>query len=108
MKKNKTTRIGYKILYKKLENTFNIIKSNQKYGELVWSNGNDTYPVQRWFQFKEAYSLKLLSFSLTDWGIDILKIKKVLDPFCGTGTTFLALQELAKEYGVTNIKCFGF
>jgi len=47
----------YLDIYTDLEKKYLVIDSIKKYKSLVWSNGNATYPIQRWFQFKEAYSL---------------------------------------------------
>lgn len=94
--------------YQRLEERFPVFEADGKYSGLVRANGNGTAPVQRWFHFKEAYSLDLLETLLTDWDIPGRSIHKILDPFCGVGTTLLASQMLAKKQGNTSLEAIGF
>ncbi|MGB9719406.1 MAG: hypothetical protein ACPL06_02305 [Candidatus Anstonellales archaeon] len=45
-------------------------------------------PLYNWFYYKEAFSPELVFHFIEKW-----KPKKILDPFCGIGTTLLASKE---------------
>lgn len=94
-------------LYTNLEKNFALIDSTQTYADLVTASTNRQYPVQRWFHLKEAYSLDLLETLLIEWNIPVSSIRRILDPFCGTGTSLLAAQKLAKKSGQTNMLAVG-
>lgn len=68
-------------------------KSYHHLKELVNFSGYDRYPVQRWFKYREGFSVDLVKEFIQ--GIN----GKVLDPFCGSGTTLLA----AKELGLSSV-----
>jgi len=62
----------------------------EKYKHLVTFKDNKTEPVHRWFTFKEGFSHKLLANVVDDF---LLKQpRKLLDPFCGSGTSLLSWQ----------------
>jgi len=50
-------------------------------------------PIHRWFKFREGYSLDLIIDILSDGFSD----GRILDPFCGCGTTLLAAKMLGHE-----------
>jgi len=56
-------------------------------------------PFYRWYIYKHGYSRKLVHEIISLLGLK--KGQKVLDPFCGGGTTLLATSEL-------HIKCVGY
>ena len=93
--------------YAEIEATFTVIDGSQTYATLVTASQNQQYPIQRWFHLKEAYSLDLLGTLLVDWKVDTGSIHRVLDPFCGTGTSLLALQKLAKDTGRKDLHVVG-
>ena len=93
--------------YKDIEERFVLINPNSHYADLVTASANQSYPVQRWFHFKEAFSLDLLQTLITDWGIESRSIKRVLDPFLGTGTSLLAVQRLAKKLHRRDLQAVG-
>lgn len=93
--------------YKALESRFPIMEGDDKYSMLVTANGNQSFPVQRWFHLKEAYSINLLKALFSDLEIYTGSIHRVLDPFCGVGTTLLAVQNWAKESGETDLEVMG-
>jgi hypothetical protein len=62
--------------------------SGKSFGEQVHFQSAHKTPVQRWFPYREGYSI-----SLVDTFIKGLKIKgNVFDPFAGSGTTLLAAR----------------
>lgn len=93
--------------YHAVEKRFRVIDCCDKYSRLVTADGNQGYPVQRWFHLKEAFSLSLLPTLLADWKIPPESVHRVLDPFCGVGTTLLAVQRLAKAQNRKDIEAVG-
>jgi DNA modification methylase len=93
--------------YQLLEQSFPLKDIDAKYTNLVTANGNQQFPVQRWFHLKEAFSIDLLEILLTDWNIPSESVCRILDPFCGIGTTLLASQKLAKKHARTDIEAIG-
>ncbi len=93
--------------YRELENQFQMSEACETYANLVRANGNSAYPIQRWFHFKEAYSIELLETLLLNWRVRGDNINRVLDPFTGVGTTLLACQRLAHKTGNTSLQFTG-
>lgn len=81
--------------FRGVERTLPLVQG-PKYADLVVGSSNEQYPVHRWFRFKEAFSADLLAtvLRLVANGQRSLKI---LDPFCGVGTSLVAAQELAGQ-----------
>jgi SAM-dependent methyltransferase len=52
-------------------------------------------PIFNWFHYKEGYSPGLIDYCLK--GRDYTKVEKILDPFCGVGTTLLRSKQLGFE-----------
>jgi len=73
-------------LYKKLENIFPV-KSIPAFESLVNFSTRSSHPIHKWFFYREGYSPILISNCLKKERIE--KGKKVIDPFCGGGTTLL-------------------
>jgi hypothetical protein len=57
----------------------------------VTFKGNFDYPIHRWFRLTPSFSPELVADILTHWNLPVGA--KVLDPFCGVGTTPLVCQE---------------
>jgi len=93
--------------YEKLEKQISLVDSRDKYADLVTASTNHEYPVQRWFHLKEAFSLDLLETLIADWRIPSRFIRRVLDPFCGTGTSLLSVQKFARKTGYTDLQAVG-
>lgn len=82
------------IIFNKLENDISFINADSL-GELVHFQNSNQTPIQRWFSYREGYSVELVKFF-----IDTLNIKGlVFDPFVGSGTTLLA----ARQNGIESI-----
>lgn len=66
------------------------VRSKPEFANLVNFSDYKEHPVHRWFKYREGYSTTLIK--------NILESKKnlrrVLDPFCGSGTTLIASKEL--------------
>src|SRR5436853_5308467 len=58
---------------------------------LVVYGDNDSKPVHNWFRFKEGYSADLLANVLVMLQ-DLQPKIRLLDPYCGSGTTLLSAQ----------------
>ncbi|MBD3209979.1 hypothetical protein GF318_01205 [Candidatus Micrarchaeota archaeon] len=63
-------------------------------GNLMTFEHSKKEPVHRWFWYKEGFSPEIV-----DYCIGSKRPGKILDPFCGAGTTLLA----AKEKGIDSI-----
>ena len=86
--------------FRKAEKRSRFEQSSQ-YEGLVVPSANDRSPVHRWFRFKESFSADLLRVVLEDLNPRRRKLR-LLDPFCGVGTTLIAAQELQlKGYDIT-------
>lgn len=71
--------------------------SNTNYSNLVTFNSNKHEEMHSWFYYKQGFSSKLLPWIADKYLIP--KNSKVLDPFCGIGTSLLS----AKENGYSSI-----
>src|SRR5712692_10416120 len=72
------------------------------YEGMFVSIANERLPVHRWFRFKESFSPDLLKAAIEDLRLEVGKSLRMLDPFCGVGTSLVAAQELQKEgYAIT-------
>jgi DNA modification methylase len=103
-----TNRVGGLLQhYSQLESQYHLIDCSDQYKTLVTATTNHDYPVQRWFHLKEAYSIDLLENLVDDWRIDPRSIRRVLDPFCGIGTTLLSVEKIAKKWGLDDLSIVG-
>lgn len=93
--------------YAVLESRYKVTDCTATIGNLVTASTNKQYPVQRWYHFKEAFSLELLETLIEKWQIPADGVNRVLDPFCGTGTSLLAVQRLNKKLGRSDITAVG-
>jgi tRNA G10 N-methylase Trm11 len=74
-----------------------IVEERLDLGRLVTFLPNKRLPIHNWFYFKEAFSRDFVTLMLSHFHID--KGMRLLDPFCGVGTTLLT----AKERGVNSV-----
>ncbi len=84
------------ILLRKLDQEFPATSLNG-FSDLVHYAPSAEEPIHRWFPYREGYSTKLVEELIRS----LPKKAKILDPFCGCGTTLLAAQSLGHE-------CLGF
>jgi len=73
------------------------VEENLALGRLVTFVPNKRVPIHNWFYFKEGFSKDFVLLMLKELGVR--KNERVLDPFCGVGTTMLA----AKEVGTNSL-----
>ncbi|MDB6242122.1 DNA methyltransferase [Lactobacillus amylovorus] len=64
------------------------VKKDDKYGKLVHFQNNRFTPYQRWFQYREGYSYKLVDKFIKKFNPNSL----IFDPFVGSGSTLLAAR----------------
>ena len=81
-------------VFRKVERRLPLNIANNS-SSLVVQGHNDSLPVHRWFRFKESFSADLLAEILTQLSGKLGKQFRLLDPFCGVGTTLVASQEMA-------------
>jgi len=85
----------------KLESNFNVtypVLNNATYKSLVNYASDLKDPIQRWYRYKEGYSIKLMDKLFKEY--NIVKDDLILDPFCGSGSTLLQAK-------IKNIKSIG-
>ena len=68
------------------------------YGRIMQFNKNKMEPVHRWYPFVEGYSKEFIQSIVNE---QITPINLCVEPFSGSGTTALELQNLG-------IKCISF
>lgn len=71
------------------------VVKNLRLGKLVTDLPNRGVPVYGWFPLKEAFSRSLVVMLLQNLWMG--RGDRVLDPFCGKGTTLLACKELGVD-----------
>ena len=71
----------------------------ETYGRIMQFNKNKQEPIHRWYPFVEGYSKEFIQSIITE--NKDKNINCCLEPFSGSGTTALELQNLG-------IKCYSF
>lgn len=79
--------------------------SEPQYASLVVPNGNSGRPVHHWFKYKEAFSADLLEYVLDHVlpSPSFAPPARLLDPFCGVGTSLLSAQLLDRPYRLESV-----
>lgn len=72
-------------IFQKLESGLNMLDGSSFSSQVHFQHAHQT-PVQRWFPYREGYSVKLVDTFIKELGIT----GNVFDPFVGSGTTLLA------------------
>src|SRR6266566_3335855 len=88
--------------YRRLEREMPV-EAASSFERLVVPGVNERLPVHRWFRFKEGFSADLLRTVLESLSLSGRNNLRILDPFCGVGTTLVGSQELCKTKNVTAI-----
>jgi SAM-dependent methyltransferase len=79
--------------YKEYESSI-VLQQCSAFASSVAFRGNDDVPVHSWFRFKEGFSAGLLQQLLSKLGYRTNAQLRILDPFCGVGTSLLSAQLL--------------
>lgn len=90
------------IMYSKFESKFKVnypTNNNATYTSLLNYSKNLDTPFQRWYRYKEGYSVELVELLINEYNKDPQGI--ILDPFLGSGTTILGAKK-------TNLKSIGY
>jgi hypothetical protein len=82
--------------YAEIERTLTV-RLQPDYARLVVPNGNTAEPVHRWFHMKEAFSCQLLYRLLKNLELIGSGEVRILDPFCGVGTTLVSAVAAASS-----------
>ncbi len=73
-------------LEKKYNVTYPVLR-NATYKSLVNYATDLKSPIQRWYRYKEGYSIKLMQQIFDEYNVK--KSDIILDPFCGSGSTII-------------------
>lgn len=93
--------------YEDIEKRYEVFESKEKYSDLVTADSDGDFPVHRWFHLKESFSKDLLTSLTREWKVESGYTKKILDPFCGIGTSLISAQILNKRKDL-NSRYLGF
>lgn len=83
------------------------VRPQPDYARLVVPNGNAAEPVHRWFHMKEAFSCQILFRLLKDLELIGSGELRILDPFCGVGTTLVSAMAAASSGDLRNPTVYG-
>ena len=81
--------------YIELENRYRVIypeSSNATYTSLLNYSDDLSKPFQRWYRYKEGFSVELVKQLIREYSIHKKGI--ILDPFSGSGSTLLAANDM--------------
>lgn len=81
-------------VYHAIERTLAIEDRSDPYRDLVVAKDNKTAHIHDWFHVKESFSHRLLETVMKDLRMRQSSQIRLLDPFCGAGTTLLSAMEL--------------
>ena len=81
----KDTQVEQIEIFKKLENGLSLFNGSS-FSNQVHFQHSYQIPVQRWFPYREGYSIRLVNAFINELNIQ----GNIFDPFAGSGTTLLA------------------
>lgn len=85
------------------------LRNDPAFATLVVPNGNGSAAGHRWFKYKEAFSSELLTNVLATLRADCIPHPiRMLDPYCGVGTSLLSAQLLDDQIESVGIECNPF
>lgn len=87
-------------MYSKLEKKFKVnypTNNNATYTSLLNYSKNLDTPFQRWYRYKEGYSIELVELLIKEYNKNPNGI--ILDPFLGSGTTILGAKTQLNSIG---------
>lgn len=70
------------------------IYEDPAYSDLVHAHPRSAEPFQRWFRYREGFAPELITRAMNSLSIPC---NRVLDPFCGAGSTLLAASHAGVE-----------
>jgi SAM-dependent methyltransferase len=76
-------------------------------GKLLTFEPNLEAPVHRWYKFKEGFSGGLVDYLLTRYPPVSPRAVRLLDPFCGVGTSLLAAESALQSAGARQVSVRG-
>jgi len=82
-------------MYQELESRFNVIyptSDNATYSSLMNYSDDLKKPLQRWYRYKEGFSIELIKNLINEYNKNTEGI--IMDPFLGSGTTLLTANML--------------
>lgn len=88
-------QLKQKNIFDQLESTFSFYNGEQFKNQVHFQSANQT-PVQRWFSYREGYSIELVKNFIREFDIK----GNIFDPFSGSGTTLMASR-------LSGIRSFG-
>jgi len=91
----------------KLSRPLRIEDCQTNLGSLMRFDPNLDEPIHRWFNYKEGFSKRLVTRLLAEQVRVEGKSISFLDPFCGVGTSLLAVEDTFSQLGATSITLRG-
>lgn len=88
----------YRILEAKVDFMYKYVNYLDSYGRIMQFNKNKLEPIHRWYPFVEGYSKEFINSIISE---QKGTVSLCLEPFSGSGTTALELQNLG-------VQCYSF
>lgn len=96
-------------MYKEIEKKYKVIypdNPNATYESILNYSTEKNNPFQRWYRYKEGFSIQFIEKIVEEYGND--DIKTLLDPFAGSGTTILAANRMGLKGVGFEVNPFSF
>lgn len=85
-------------MFKEVEKKYNVIypsTDGATYDSILNYSTESENPFQRWYRYKEGFSIQFVHKIIEEYGHK--DMKKIMDPFSGSGTTVLAANRLGMQ-----------